>query len=373
MVLCFACCSSIYAESTDEQAAQLERVRAQIKTLQRELNEAVQERDSEREQLRAIESRIGRLLNELRQLDGRLKAQQNKLSRLEVQRKEAFADLRVQKSGLERQLRAAYVMGRQEYIKMLLNQDDPATFSRVLTYYRYLNSARINQIGRIEAALSRIRQLEDAIQERTRELEALQAAQLERKRELEASRARRTQVLARLGRQVQDHTRAIARLRRDERHLEQLLERLQDYLAKLPLEPAPGGRFRDYKGRLPLPAKGQILARYGAPKKIGKMRWKGLFLAGREGQNVISVARGRVAFADWLRGFGLLLILEHGDGYMTLYGHNQSLYTRVGDWVEAGQVIASMGSTGDAPAPGVYFEIREKGRPQDPLRWCRRP
>jgi len=131
------------------------------------------------------------------------------------------------------------------------------------------------------------------------------------------------------------------------------------------------GRFRKYKGKLPLPARGKIVARYGAPKNIGDLRWRGLFLAGREGQDVRSIFRGRVAFADWLRGFGLLLILDHGDGYMTLYGHNQSLYKEVGDWVEAGQVIAGMGNTGDITQPGLYFEVRHNGKPRDPLLWCR--
>jgi septal ring factor EnvC (AmiA/AmiB activator) len=114
-----------------------------------------------------------------------------------------------------------------------------------------------------------------------------------------------------------------------------------------------------------------VLARYGTQKNIGNLKWRGLFIAGREGQQVISVFHGRVVYADWLRGFGLLLILEHGDGYMTLYGHNQSLHKAVGDWVKAGEVIASLGNTGDAAQPGLYFEIRHNGEPRDPLIWCR--
>jgi septal ring factor EnvC (AmiA/AmiB activator) len=356
---------------TAEQAVQLERLRARIRSLQVRLNKTVHKRDAEREQLRELEATIGKLIHDLRQLDARLKSQARALKGLKRRRATARAELRGQRAGLDDQLRAAYLMGRQEYIKMLLNQTDPATFSRVLTYYRYLNGARMQQIDKIESALARIHTMESEIIERTRELEALRAAQVQRKQALENARARRTEVLALLDRRVRDQSDEIARLRLDEERLERLLEQLQEYLAGLPREPAAKVRFADRKGKLPLPTKGKIRARFGSPKKIGKMRWKGLFLSGREGQDVASVARGRVAFADWLRGFGLLLILEHGDGYMTLYGHNQSLYAQVGEWVEDGQVIASMGNTGNAPGAGVYFEIRENGRPRDPLQWCR--
>lgn len=356
---------------TAEQSAQLERLRARIRSLQVRLNKTVHKRDAEREQLRELEGTIGRLIHDLRQLYSRLTSQDRALTGLKRRRATARAELRGQRAGLGDQLRAAYLMGRQEYVKMLLNQTDPTTFSRVLTYYRYLNGARMQQIDKIESALARIHTMESEIIERTRELEALRAAQVQRKQALENARARRTEVLALLDRRVRDQSDEIARLRLDEERLERLLAQLQEYLAGLPREPAAKVRFADRKGKLSLPTKGKIRARFGSPKKIGKMRWKGLFLSGRAGQDVVSVARGRVAFADWLRGFGLLLILEHGDGYMTLYGHNQSLYAQVGEWVEDGQVIASMGNTGNAPGAGVYFEIRENGRPRDPLQWCR--
>ena len=179
-------------------------------------------------------------------------------------------------------------------------------------------------------------------------------------------------MLAALDRKVHGQTEEIGRLRGDERRLQRLLDELQKHLAGIPGDPVFEHRFRDAKGKLPFPTQGRILVRYGEPKKGGKLRWKGVLVGGKFGQDVISVARGRVAFADWLRGFGLLLILEHGDGYMTLYGHNQGLYAQAGDWVEGGQVVASLGNTGDVPQPGVYFEIRRQGRPRDPLGWLGR-
>jgi len=357
--------------SADDEAAKLKRLRGRIQTLQTELNKTVHKRDSEREEVQQLENRIGSRIRTLRQLNTRLKIEAKRLRDLQGQRTIAQNDLGNQTKGLEAQVKAAYAMGRDSYLKLLLNQNDPATASRVLVYYRYLNEARVQQIDRIKAGLATLRQVEDQITKRTRELEALRTAQAEQKRALEASRTRRAQLLASLNRQVRDQTEEIARLHRDERRLERLVEQLQDYLTDTPLVPALKARFRENKGKLPLPAKGKILARFGAPKPFGKLRWKGVFLAGRVGQDVIAVAHGRVAFADWLRGFGLLLILEHGDGYMTLYAHNQSLYAQVGDWVQARQVVASMGNTGDAPQAGVYFEIRQKGQPRDPLKWCR--
>ncbi len=357
--------------SADDEAAKLKRLRGRIQTLQTELNRTVHKRDSEREEIRQLENRIASRIRTLRQLEARLKIEAKRLRALQEQQTAAQNDLGHQTKGLEAQVRAAYVMGRDSYFKLLLNQNDPAAVSRMLVYYRYFNEARVQQIDSIKAGLVKLQQVEGQITKRTRELAALRTAQLEQRQALEVSRTRRTQVLASLDRQVRDQTEEIARLRRDERRLERLLEQLQEYLTDAPAVPAPKARFRENKGKLPLPAKGKILARFGAAKSVGKLRWKGVFLAGRIGQDVISVAHGRVAFADWLRGFGLLLILEHGDGYMTLYGHNQSLYAQVGDWVQAGQVVASMGNTGDAPQAGVYFEIRQRGRPRDPLKWCR--
>lgn len=358
---------------TTSQAAKLEQLRARIRALQVELDKTVGRRDTQREELRDLESKIGRLIGNLRQLGTQLKAQTDELRLLQQRREQAKTNLRSQKKGLEQQVRAAYAMGRQGYAKMLLNQEDPAAVSRVLTYYRYLNEVRLTRISRIQGALTTLQTVENDIRTHTRELETLKATQLERKRRLQAARARRAEVLALLERKVSDQTTEIVRLQQDEQRLEHLLDQLQDYLADVPPGPAFEARFQDYKGKLPLPAKGRILARFGTTKYKGKLRWRGVFLGGRLGQDVISVARGRVAFADWLRGFGLLLILEHGDGYMTLYGHNQSVYAQVGDWVEAGQIIASLGRTGDAPRPGVYFEIRQQGQPRNPLQWFRRP
>ncbi len=374
LVLASMLASQAAGQDTDskQRATELEQLRNRIQRLQSGLNKTIGRRDSEREELRKLDVEIGVSVRTLRDLDTRMRAQSARLETLSERQRVAKSQLRRQHDILAQQMRATFVMGREEYVKLLLNQDDPAAVSRVLTYYHYLGRARAQQIAGTRIALSKLRDLEEDVEQQQRELQALRAAKVKRKQALEEAHARRADVVATLSRKVHDQAEEIARLRADEQRLQRLLEHLEDYLAGVPRDPSFDIRFRDFRGKLPLPTQGRFLAHFGEPKKGGNLRWKGVLVGGREGQDVISVARGRVAFADWLRGFGLLLILEHGDGYMTLYGYNQSLYIQVGDWVEAGQVIASLGNTGDVPEAGVYFEIRHQGQPRDPRQWLRK-
>lgn len=351
--------------------AKLRQLRERIETLQERLNETRGRRDDVREEIRGLERRIGTLADKLRKTETRLHANERRLAQLDARAARERGELDAQRRQLARQIYTAYLMGRQEYPKMLLNQENPAQVARVVTYYDYLNRARAERIDRIRTSLSRLDTLEQQIREQRRDLEDLRAGQREQKTALETARARRGELLASLNREVRGQSQQIERLRADEKRLEQLIEELKTVLPEPPLPPRAGTPFSRLRGRLPLPARGPILARYGAAKNLGNLRWRGLLIGGREGQNVISVYRGRVVFADWLRGFGLLLILDHGDGYMTLYGHNQSLHKGVGDWVEAGEIIASLGNTGDMTQPGLYFEIRQNGEPRDPLIWCK--
>lgn len=246
--------------------------------------------------------------------------------------------------------------------------------TRVLTYYRYLSEARAAEISRLDASLARLARLEREIDAHTQALAALEGRQREQAKALDAERGERARLLAGLSQETRTRAQALEELRGDQARLERLLGELRapPMVAPQPIAPADrGARFAALKGRLPLPARGQVVARFGQPKATGQVRWRGIFLAANEGETVLAPARGRVVYADWLRGFGLLLILDHGDGYMTLYAHNQSLARSLGDWVEAGEPLATIGNTGDAPRMGLYFEIRHHGEPSDPLQWCR--
>jgi len=370
--LLFAVLHPAYASDSAQEEARLQKLRARIGTLQERLNETRGQRDAVREEVRDLERRIGGLLQSSRQTEARQRRNETKLQTLRARAARERGGLETQRQQLRHQIRASYVMGHQEYPKMLLNQENPAGVARVLTYYQYLNRARAERITDIQASLSRIEALDRQIREQSHELEALRATQQEQKTTLEISRARRSELLASLSHEVRGHSQEIERLHADEKRLEQLIEELKTVLPETtPLPPGGEKHFARLRGRLPLPARGRIIARYGAQKNVGNLKWRGLFIAGHEGQNVIAVFRGRVVFADLLRGFGLLLILDHGDGYMTLYGHNQSLHRGVGDRVETGETIASLGNTGDVAQPGLYFEIRQNGDPRDPLIWCK--
>jgi septal ring factor EnvC (AmiA/AmiB activator) len=351
--------------------AKLERLRARIAELQQTLNRTAERRDEAREALHDEERRIAALTRSLHELDQRLSRDARALGELEHRAGQERERRRAHLDALAHQARAAYALGRQPYLKLLLNQENPATVARVLAYYRYFNRARAAGIERARAALGQLDALAAEIRSRRRALAELRAAHDRERAALEASRARRARLLASLERELAGQTRELERLRADETRLERLVRELKAMLPQA-LD-GFGGRhapFAALKGRLPLPLEGRLQARFGEPKGIGDLSWRGIFLAAPAGTEVRAVAHGRVAFADWLRGFGLLLIMDHGDGYMTLYGHNEALYRQVGDWVEAGQPIAVAGSTGDAPGNGVYFEIRYQGVPHDPLQWC---
>jgi septal ring factor EnvC (AmiA/AmiB activator) len=262
-------------------------------------------------------------------------------------------------------------MGQQQYIKMLLSQEDPARLGRVVTYYRYLNQARSERIATTRDVLARLRGLEEEIQQRTRELESLRTGQLDSKAELEAARKQRAEVVAALNRKVSSQSQEIAQLRVDEERLKRLIEGLSLYMEELKVDVKGEERFDRFRGKLHLPVRGTVEARFGELKQGGPLKWDGVLLKAPEGREVHAVYRGRVAFADWFGSLGLLVILDHGDGYMSLYGHNQALFAQVGDWVDTGQVIAGVGNSGGLGNPGLYFEIRQNGTPRNPLRWCR--
>ncbi len=357
---------AVFAQPTNEQ--QLEAVRQRIEAVTRELNDTRGQRNTLREELRGLDLSIGRLGAAARRTERSIEANRSRLRALKRQADSARQQLGAQAAALEASIRVSYAMGRQDYLKLLLNQQDPARVARTLTYYRYLAAARSERIAELRATLASVRQLEESIRENDRELAALRADASEKKAAFEAERGRRATVLAQLNREVRERAQELERLKADQQRLERLVRQLTDYLPQLP-PPDRAARFGRLKGRLAWPTAGSLAARFGEPKQIGSLRWRGVLIAAQEGTEVHSVASGRVAYADWLRGFGLLLILDHGDGYMTLYGHNQALHKEVGNWVEAGETIATVGASGDIAEAGLYFEIRHQGEPLDPSAW----
>ncbi len=217
------------------------------------------------------------------------------------------------------------------------------------------------------------------MQQQSAELEANHNEQQTQRKRLEAEKRARQVVLLKVSREIEKHRREISTLKRDESRLSKLVEQLSQMLARsrterlrnerLPDAAGDGSPFAALKGRLNLPVRGELRSRFGSPREDSGLSWKGLFIAAPSGQDVKAIAAGRVVFADWLRGFGNLLIIDHGSGYMSLYGNNESLYKRVGENSQGGETVAAVGNSGGNPVSGLYFEIRYQGKAFDPLAW----
>ncbi len=358
--------------SANEQRAKLELLRERISGLRAQMASTSGERTELSKALQKSEQHIGRLARKLRVLEGRLARQKASLDELRGEQLQQQRALAEQRHALARQVNAAYAMGRQERLKILLNQQDPATVSRMMVYYDYLNRARAQKMDTIRRQMERLAQTEYEIQLEQRQLAYLQKEQQDELAAMRESQAVRQDVVARLTRELQDQGQQLGRLQADERDLKTLIRGLEEALADIPASHPQQIEFSGLRGRLPWPARGRIVKRFGAPK-LGNLVWDGVMISAPEGQEVRAVHHGRVAFADWLRGFGLLLIVDHGDGYMTLYGHNQSLFKEAGDWVEVNEPVALVGSSGGQEQAGVYFGIRHQGRAVNPAKWCRRP
>ncbi len=268
-------------------------------------------------------------------------------------------------------MRAAYAMGRQERLKILLNQQDPAVVSRMLVYYDYFNRTRTERMKQISTVLETLQETELALTLEERRLVELQSSELESKQQLDLAQEERMRVVAALNLDLRSKGQRLEGLQQDEAQLQKLLSSLQEELIARPLGKLDRKLFKSRKGRLSWPSKGRLTAKFGTAR-AGNLKWDGVVISAPEGREVKSIHHGRVAFADWLRGFGLLLIVDHGDGFMSLYGHNQSLFKETGEWVEAGEPVALVGSSGGQNNPGVYFGIRYKGRPVNPKAWCKR-
>ena len=357
------------AAASDDPETQLESVRKRIRELGRRLIQTRTKRDKLTTGLRDTELAAARVTAELAALDRQRAEHRTRLLDLGRRRGKTRDNLSEVRASLARYVRAAYATGRQDEFKLLLNQENPATLSRALTYYAYFNRERAERIHALAMDLQNLADIENSITRDTARLARLQEQKATARERLAAQRQRRRDVIARLGRELGDQGARLERLRQDEQTLAELVAGLARELADIPADQTRQVPFRTLKGKLPWPSAGKIRHRFGTPRGSGDLNWKGVLVTARPGTPVLAISHGRVAFADWLRGFGLLMIIEHGDGYMSLYGHSESLFKDVGDWVEAGELIGKVGDTGGREMSGLYFEIRHLGTPVDPMRW----
>jgi len=358
------------AQDRRESQAALDTIRKEIKELEARVARETTRRDDNARALRGAELETAAATRELNDIRERLRAQQAARRDLSRETSRADAKLAAERAALGRQVRASYVAGRDELFKLLLSQESPATLGRMLVYFDYYNRARTTRIDAVAADLGKLADLATETGRVEQALAALEQSQQRQVAALARSRDQRQAAVAALDAELRDDSAAVAKLRGEEQRLADLITRLTELLADFPVD--ADEPFARLKGKLAWPVQGRLAGEYGQPRGSGPVKWNGVLLEAAAGTPVRAVYHGRVAFADWLQGLGLLVIVDHGAGYMSLYGHNEALLKEPGDWVEPGEAIAQVGDTGGQARPGLYFEIRYNGEPVDPHPWIAR-
>ena len=354
----------------DQARKNLEQVKSRIEAIQKRLRRQGNARDTITADLEDSERKAAQLVLEGRRLktvQARLKTSLSTLS-------DSVSRLRQQRQQLQQQLarlvRVAYALGREGRLKLALNGQQPGDLPRLLRYHDYFSRARRRHISQLNTAHQRLQETLATIQEQNQHLTALAERRHQQAEELARERKLRAQALVELEHALSNQRQRLAALRQNEQRLTELLEELRRAIDDIPPELEPPKSFRALRGKLPWPIKGRLVRRYSDRNQAGQRGTRGVVLHARAGLEVRTIAHGRVVFADWLRGFGQLIIIDHGTGYMSLYGYNQSLLREPGEWVNKGDSIATVGDSGGQAENGLYFEIRRAGQPLNPTRWC---
>jgi septal ring factor EnvC (AmiA/AmiB activator) len=363
--------SSGKRSSQKQKEAELKRVNDRIERVRKSVNAEVEKRDKLGVQLRDAELGVQGARNKLEVVREKRIASEARLQDLKIEQARRQSELVAERDELSGELRAAYVNGREEQLKLLLNQKDPATAGRMFAYYGYFGRARADRIASISDQLEHlalVREKIDAERRRLGELESQQERELAALRDAQQARVR---AVAAIDAQIKSQGGELKRLESQARGLEKLIAELRKALANPPV--AKQAPFEPLKGKLPWPVQqGKVLARFGQPRAGGSLRWQGMLIGTARGARVRAPYAGRVAYADWLPGMGLMVVLDHGGGYLSLYGHNDELFRKVGDSVAAGDVIASVGDSGGSDQAALYFEVRRGREPVNPEIWLQR-
>ncbi len=355
------------AEDGADAREELEEITSRLNALDAWMSDAQRRQRNWQRDLRDTDQRVAATAARIRSIETSQQELHAELETLNAEQTRLQTLRREQARRVADHLASAYHLSGDDFFKSLLNQQRPEEFARMMRYHRHLSSARAESLVGYEATLTAL----DANVARLRTNEQSLAAQQlqldERQRDLGQRKQERSALLDRLSSEMSDRAAQRTRLAADQTRLESLVEELARRAQRL-----DGDTFASSRGALPWPIRGQITQRFGTQRAGGRLKWQGVFIGAADGTEVRAIHRGRVAFADWLRGFGLLTIVDHGSGYMTLYAHTDVLYKKVGDWVEGGEPIATAGTSGGQSDSGLYFEIRASGTPRDPLGWLAR-
>lgn len=357
--------SNVQEQSLQESEQQLDKIKRSISQIKRWIRGAEDKQSDLTRQLRQAEQEIGDSLRSIRRLESKILATQERLKTLASHQKKQKNALREQRHLMAEQMRAAHAMGREQGLKLLLNFEDPIKIKRLLNYYSYFNEARGQRIVESRQLLFGLQQTQNEVLSNKQTLLESKAELEKNHRFLAAGRDKRAAALAKLNKSLGGKEHQLVNLEQDQQRLEELIKALQKAVAaEMQNDPVP---FDTLRGKLSWPTQGQLVR--GKDYATGRLGSNGVFFKTESNEAVSAVHHGRVVFADWLKGFGLLLILDHGDGFMSLYGFNQTLLKDTGDWVASAEVIANAGNSGGQSESGLYFEIRHKGKPRNPLDW----
>ncbi|MFT6897264.1 MAG: septal ring factor EnvC (AmiA/AmiB activator) [Paraglaciecola sp.] len=352
-----------HAQSNDE----LKAVQQQIKHKQQQIARQLAQAKILQGDLKQSELRISQAAKALNTTQSDLATNNDEQVRLKEQQQSLQNKLKQQQQVLAKQIRSAFMTGNYDYAKMLLNQQDAAKFERTITYYQYLNKARRELIDEFLQWGQELRLVDQQLLDKQQQLEALHLTQQGQQAELNRRQASRQLTLVKIQSAIDSDASKVEELQVNEQNLRKALAEVERLAA---LKPTTFDGLSKLKGQLLQPARGRIHRLFG-DRRQGQVRWKGILIDANAGDKVVAVHDGKVLYADWLRGFGLVTVLDHGKGYMSLYGHNQALLRQAGDVVFAGESIALVGQSGGQESPNLYFEIRHKGIPVNPSQWLK--
>jgi len=347
---------------------QLKSVLSKIEKLKQTIDVKEDSKSRYIKQLKSIEGNIGKLSQKIRAVGKKIAGKKSELATLKATRLKHQNQLSRENDYLAEQVYAAFTLGRQEKVKLLFSQQDPQTLQRNLVYYQYFSNARVDLINAVQRNIDKVIETEQLIQLARLDLEADQQTLAGQKKQFKQDLGKRKKIIASLDQQLKKQGGNLSRLKDEATQLQNLIKSIEKIFADAPEAEISKKAFAE---KLAWPLKGKVRRLFGRTKPLSNLRWQGVKIEAASGNHVMAVANGRVAFSDWLRGLGNLIIIDHGNSYLSLYGHNESLFKAAGEWVEAGDIISSVGSSGGQRKPGLYFEIRKKGKPQNPTRWCK--
>jgi septal ring factor EnvC (AmiA/AmiB activator) len=350
--------------------ADLEQIRKRIEAVRQTIQADASRRDALVGELQSAESNIQNARQQSAEIRRQRQASERQLTELKREQAATERQIAAQREALAGELRIAYMNGGEEQLKLFLNQQDPAELGRMLTYYGYFGRARAEHIAAIGNRVNELQLLADKVQAETQRLLDLEQKQQLQVKELAGARQKRAQTLAAIQSKLRSRSDQLSGLQREAAALERLLAELRRVAEDFPTNSRQP--FDNLRGKLPWPVTGKVIARFGEPRAGGPLKWKGILIESVPGTQVRAPLHGRVEYADWLNGYGYLVVLNHGGGYRSFYGHNEQVYRRVGDMVAAGDVLGDLAERSGGKAD-LYMEIRKAEQPVDPQKWLRKP